>query len=95
MSSRLRRSPCRLLPRRAGGQSTLHRRHLRTAELKPAGDYLTGRRTLLVNRHLHIGVTKPVAPPERFFSNGDGDELYFVDAGSGFVDSVLRRSAVP
>jgi homogentisate 1,2-dioxygenase len=69
-------------------EQPLHRRHLRTAELSPAGDYLTGRRTLLVCPHLYLGVIKPTEPPQRYFSNGDGDELYFVDSGSGYVDSV-------
>ncbi len=68
---------------------SLHRRHLRTQDLKPGGDFLTGRRTLFVNDDLHIGVTKPTEPAaRRFFSNGDGDELYFVTSGGGYVESV-------
>jgi homogentisate 1,2-dioxygenase len=69
-------------------QQPLRRRHFRTAELAAGGDYLTGRRTLLVNRHVHLGIIKPTEPTERYFSNGDGDELYFVTHGSGYVDSV-------
>jgi homogentisate 1,2-dioxygenase len=65
----------------------LRRRHLRTAELAPGGDFVTGRRTILVNRHLQLGISKPTEPPQRYFSNGDGDELYFVTHGSGYVDS--------
>jgi len=69
-------------------EQPLHRRHIRTAELAPGGDFLTGRRTLMVTRHLHLGVVKPTESPQRYFSNGDGDELFFVTQGSGYVDSV-------
>jgi homogentisate 1,2-dioxygenase len=69
-------------------EQPLLRRHFRAGELAPGGDFLTGRRTLLVNRHLQLGVSKPTEPPQRYFSNGDGDELYFVTHGSGQVDSV-------
>lgn len=66
----------------------LLRRHLRTQNLTPAGDFLTGRRTLLVSDGLDLGVCKPCEPTRRFFSNGDGDELYFVKAGSGTLESL-------
>ena len=66
----------------------LKRRHVRTQELKPGGDFLSGRRTLLVGDNLDIGVCKPVEQTTRFFSNGDGDELYFVKQGSGTLESL-------
>jgi homogentisate 1,2-dioxygenase len=69
-------------------EQPLHRRHLKTQDLAPGGDYLTGRRTLLVNPHLQLSVVKPIEPARRFFSNGDGDELYFVTSGCGVLESV-------
>ncbi|MEW6250656.1 MAG: hypothetical protein AB1716_08400, partial [Planctomycetota bacterium] len=66
----------------------LQRRHIRTQDLEPGGDFLTGRRTLLVADALDLAVCKPRASTRRFFSNGDGDELYFVTEGSGRVESV-------
>lgn len=69
-------------------QQRLHRRHIKTQELRPEGDFLTGRRTLLVNRNVQIGVCKPAEPPARYFSNGDGDELWFIKEGSGHLESV-------
>ncbi len=66
----------------------LRRRHVVSSRLPPGGDFLTGRKTLLFNSDVHMGICKPVDPPGRFFSNGDGDELYFINAGSGFVESV-------
>jgi homogentisate 1,2-dioxygenase len=69
-------------------EQSLHRRHVRSQDLEPGGDFLTGRRTLFVNDDLHIGVVKPTEPAGRFFSNGDGDELYFVTSGGGRIESV-------
>lgn len=69
-------------------EQALHRRHVRTQDLKPGGDFLTGRKTLFVTDDVHIGAVKPTKPAARFFSNGDGDELYFVTSGSGHVESV-------
>ncbi len=66
----------------------LHRRHVRTQDMKPGGDFLTGRRMMLVNTDVQISLCKPTDPPKQFFSNGDGDELYFIKEGSGYVESV-------
>lgn len=68
-------------------EQPLHRRHVKTQNMKPAGNFLTGRRTLMVNDDLHLGLCKPSEPPTHFFSNGDGDELYFVKEGEGHVES--------
>ncbi|MGB0716120.1 MAG: homogentisate 1,2-dioxygenase [Phycisphaerae bacterium] len=66
----------------------LHRRHIRSQDMKAAGDFLTGRKTLFVNADVQIGAVKPNAAAERFFSNGDGDELYFITHGQGHLESV-------
>ena len=66
----------------------LHRRHIQAQQLKPHGDFLTGRQTLLVNTNVHMGVVKPCQPAQRFFSNGDGDELWFIKEGSGRLESL-------
>lgn len=69
-------------------EQALHRRHVRTQDLKPGGNFLTSRRTLLFNADLHVSLGKPAEAPDRFFSNGDGDELYFVKSGSGHLESI-------
>ena len=66
----------------------LHRRHIKSQELEHTGDFLAGRRTMLVNADVHVGIVKCAEPPRRFFSNGDGDELYFMTQGAGMVESV-------
>ncbi|MFO0837466.1 MAG: homogentisate 1,2-dioxygenase [Phycisphaerae bacterium] len=69
-------------------EQPLHRRHIRTQDHKPVGDFLTGRRVILFNRNVQIAVLKPCEPARQFFSNGDGDELYFIKSGSGLLESV-------
>jgi len=69
-------------------EQTLCRRHIRSQDLLVSGDFLTARRTLLISADVHVGLSKPNRPAERFFSNGDGDELYFVNEGEGRIESV-------
>ncbi len=66
----------------------LERRHVRTQDATAEGDFLTGRKTLLVNDTVHVSICKPAAPADRFFSNGDGDELFFVKSGTGVLESI-------
>ncbi|MBK8916162.1 MAG: homogentisate 1,2-dioxygenase [Phycisphaerales bacterium] len=70
-------------------RQSLHRRHIRSQDIKPGGDFLTGRRMMLFNPDVHISVAKPTEPASRFFCNGDGDELFFIKAGSGRVESLF------
>ncbi|MHC5108576.1 MAG: homogentisate 1,2-dioxygenase [Planctomycetota bacterium] len=69
-------------------EQLLYRRHIRSQDLKPGGNFLTGRRTLFVNADVHIGHVITNRAAEQFFSNGDGDELFFVTTGQGHVESV-------
>ena len=71
-----------------GSVPKLHRQHLRTAQFPHAGDFLYGRKTILVNDDLQIGVIKTATAPTRFFSNADGDELYFIKQGDGVLESL-------
>lgn len=66
----------------------LHRRHLRTQDMKPAGDFLTGRRTLLMNDDVNVGICKPIEPARDWFSNGESDECWFAVDGGGVLESV-------
>lgn len=68
-------------------EQPLHRRHIRTQDLRVDGDFLSARRTVLLNDDVHIGITKPNQPAKNFFSNGDGDELYFAYDASGELES--------
>lgn len=70
-------------------EQPLHRRHLRTQDLKHEGDFLTGRRTVLMNVDLRIGVCKPCeAAGKHWFCNAEGDECWFAYEGGGLVETV-------
>lgn len=69
-------------------EQALYRRHLRTKELKVSGDFVTARRTVLINDDVQVGICKPDQPAKNFFSNGDGDECWFATTGGGELESV-------
>lgn len=70
-------------------EQPLYRRHIKTQNLKLKGDFLDARRVLLFNSDVQICMAKPTETSPRFFSNGDGDELYFVYQGSGRFETLF------
>ncbi len=67
-----------------------HRHHLvNTGALTPNGDAITGRIPLFFNNDVTFGVVLPAQPMEPFYRNGEADEMYFVHAGSGTLDTVF------
>ncbi|MBI3979363.1 MAG: homogentisate 1,2-dioxygenase [Chloroflexi bacterium] len=66
---------------------SLSHRHLRTAQLQPGGDPIAGRRQLLFNDQVTIGVARPVEAMSYFFRNAHCDEMYYIQDGSGAVAS--------
>ncbi len=70
----------------------VHRHHLvKTAELSPSGDIVSGRVPLFFNRDVVMGVARPAEamPAGRFYRNGEGDELLYVHEGRGRFESVF------
>ena len=63
--------------------------HLRTRRIKPHGDVVTGRVPLVYGTNTFIYATRfeRSCPADRFFRNGDGHELWFVQEGRGLVAS--------
>ena len=53
-----------------------------TTPLAPEGDTVFGRKVLMFNGDVEMGVCKPVEEAECFFRNGEGDEVLFVHEGS-------------
>jgi homogentisate 1,2-dioxygenase len=50
----------------------------------PEDDYITSRKTMLVNDDMQIGIAAPSSSMEEyFFKNADSDELLFIHHGSG------------
>jgi Homogentisate 1,2-dioxygenase len=64
-------------------------RHIRTWDLPPAGDAITGRELLMWNDDVEISLARPTEPMDYFFRNGEGDEIIFVHEGSGTFETIF------
>jgi homogentisate 1,2-dioxygenase len=76
----------------AADEGAAHRHRLvKTGDLKPDGDIVTGRVPLFFNHDLTMGVVRPAEamPAETFYRNGEADEMLFVHKGSGLCDTVF------
>jgi homogentisate 1,2-dioxygenase len=62
-----------------------------TVPLEPEGDTVFGRKVLMFNSDVEMGICKPVADAEGFFRNGEGDEVLFIHEGSGELETVFGR----
>lgn len=58
-------------------------RHLKSMDMKPSGDPVTGRVVLLGNQDVEISLCVPKDKMEYHYKNGSGDECLFVHFGSG------------
>jgi homogentisate 1,2-dioxygenase len=67
--------------------------HLRTGDLPGGGDAVTGRRVLLGNADVVIGHVVATAPSP-LYRDAIGDELVYVQAGRGVLESVFGPLAV-
>lgn len=65
----------------------LRNRHFKTAELHPVGDAIESRTPLLGNDDLLISVAQADTPMEYFYRNTGGDELLFIHAGAGVLET--------
>jgi len=70
-------------------QGALRHRHLRTGPITASGDALSGRQYLLGNDDLLLGVVNPAGPMDYYYRNGEGDEVLFVHAGEGRVETMF------
>jgi homogentisate 1,2-dioxygenase len=67
-----------------------HRHHLLdTNGVERSGDPVKGRRILMYNDDVEIGICSPTEPQDYFFRNGEGDEVIFVHEGAGEVETVF------
>jgi homogentisate 1,2-dioxygenase len=82
---------------RAAESRPLRKRHYQSQRLEAAKQPVVDARVpLLFNRDVTLGVLKPAGEDPTYFSNGDGDDLYYVHEGGGLLRSVvgdLRFSA--
>jgi homogentisate 1,2-dioxygenase len=64
-------------------------RLMHTKTLSPEGDPITGRRLLMWNNDVEIAIARPTEPQEYFYRDGEGDEVIFVHAGSGELETTF------
>jgi homogentisate 1,2-dioxygenase len=62
-----------------------------TAPLERGGDTVFGRRPLMFNSDVELGIAKPTKELEAFYRNGEGDEVLFVHEGWGELETVFGR----
>src|SRR3954470_7581609 len=67
----------------------LRHRHLRTTLMKPCGDAVNGRITLLGNQDVTWGQAYVADQMDTFYKNADGDECLFIHDGSGKLESLF------
>ncbi|MDP9001148.1 MAG: homogentisate 1,2-dioxygenase [Myxococcota bacterium] len=73
----------------AGHPRPLLRRHYDSNKLPSGGTALESRTPLLHNRDVVLSISKPGASDAVYFSNGDGDDLFFVFEGAGTLRTIF------
>ncbi|MBV8430048.1 MAG: homogentisate 1,2-dioxygenase [Solirubrobacterales bacterium] len=65
-----------------------HAHHLlNTAGIPAQGDPVRGRRILMFNDDVEIGICRPDSEQDYFYRNGEGDEVIFVHHGNGSLET--------
>ncbi|ADO69267.1 homogentisate 1,2-dioxygenase [Stigmatella aurantiaca] len=68
----------------------LAKRHYKSQEMKRVGGApIDARVPLLFNADVTLGVLHPTEPDPVYFSNADGDELFYIHEGGGLLRSTL------
>jgi len=90
-----RRSPCRIVHARPFEPNPIEEwrpdewahRHLRLADFPVGGDPIRGRQPFMFNPDITMWYARPDAnaPANRFYRNGQGDEIVFVHEGEGVL----------
>jgi homogentisate 1,2-dioxygenase len=70
-------------------QPELRHHHLKSGQMKPAGDPITGRVPLLVNADVTLARCRPVQPQAELYRNACADELLFIHKGQGTLSSMF------
>jgi homogentisate 1,2-dioxygenase len=92
-----RQTPCRVTEvgsftaiERSDWVAPTHVHRLLDSRLLPAGgDPIFGRQVLMYNADVEIAVCRPVEEQDYFFRNGEGDEVIFVHAGRGELQTTF------
>jgi homogentisate 1,2-dioxygenase len=60
-----------------------------TQNVEPEGDPVSGRKVLMFNGDVEIGICKPTEELDAFYRCGEGDEVFFIQQGSGVVETTF------
>ncbi len=63
--------------------------HFKTKPLAREGDPVGGRKTLMFNNDVAIGLVRPAAPMNYYFRNAMADEVLFVHEGQGTLETIF------
>lgn len=72
-------------------EGMLRHHHLRTTSVEAGGDPVLGRKVLLFNNDVQIGIARPTDSMDYFYKNGEHDELLFIHQGEGYVQTMFGR----
>ena len=72
-------------------ERALRMRHLRTQNLRPEGDPITGRKVLLGNADVEISMCVAKESMPTLYKNGQADECIFLQCGSGLLTTIFGR----
>ncbi len=75
------------LTREPWEEKTLRHFHFRTLDTVPEGDPISGRKVIMFNNDVSLGICIPKAQMDYFYKNGEGDEIIFVHEGKGRMES--------
>jgi len=70
-------------------ENTLRHHHLKTLQMKAAGDPVTGRVPLLTNADVTLWRCRPSEPQSELYRNAAADEVIFVHHGRGVLKSMF------
>lgn len=70
-------------------QDIMRMRHVKSAPMKPHGDFVTGRVVLFGNADCEMAVCNPAEQLLYHYKNGQGDECIFIHYGSGMCHTML------
>ncbi len=60
-----------------------------TQGVEPEGDPVSGRKVLMFNGDVEMGICKPTEELDAFYRCGEGDEVFFIQQGSGVVETTF------
>ena len=77
------------VPLETVAEPALRHHHLKTAQLRPAGDPVGGRVPLLVNDDVILSRCRPAQPQPELYRNATADEVLFVHKGQGTLHTMF------